>query len=56
MVGIEYLWGRPSHLEIHVPVQTVQKSQDYANFWDPKRQQQAPQDQKPEIRWKKCFM
>jgi len=54
MVGIEYLWGGPVHLETHQPVQANQKSQDYANFWDPKGKQ-TEGEAKPEIRWKKML-
>lgn len=55
MVGIEYLWGGPVHLETSEPVAQGQaKSGNYANFWDPasaKGKEEPPK----EITWKRML-
>ena len=35
MMGIEYLWGGPVHLETSEPEASGQSATNYANFWDP---------------------
>ncbi len=54
MVGIEYLWGGPVHLETSEPVVSKQAATQYAGFWDPASQQ--PQKKQPEeIKWKRML-
>jgi stage V sporulation protein R len=54
MVGIEYLWGGPVHLETSEPVVSKQAETQYAGFWDPASQQ--PQKKQPEeIKWKRML-
>jgi stage V sporulation protein R len=35
MVGLEYLWGGPVHLETSEPVAPRQEDKNSSNFWDP---------------------
>lgn len=35
MIGIEFLWGGPVHLETSIPTAVSQPGAQYANFWDP---------------------
>jgi stage V sporulation protein R len=52
MIGIEYLWGGPVHLETSEPVSEGKPMIQYSNFWDPA----APAVTKPEpkeIQWKR---
>ncbi len=35
MIGIEYLWGGPVHLETSEPVVPKKAEASYANYWDP---------------------
>ncbi|MBU0465659.1 MAG: SpoVR family protein [Proteobacteria bacterium] len=35
MMGIEYLWGGPVHLETSEPAASGQAATSYASFWDP---------------------
>ncbi len=54
MVGIEYLWGGPVHLETSDPVLAGKPATNYANFWDPVSQ--SPQNKKTEqIKWKRML-
>ncbi|MFH2091094.1 MAG: SpoVR family protein [Pseudomonadota bacterium] len=53
MIGIEYLWGGPVHLETSEPVLSTPQSTQ-ANFWDPSYQK--PAAQKPDsIKWKRML-
>jgi len=51
MVGIEYLWGGPVHLETSEPVTSGKAKIDYANFWDPA----SPKIEKKQdpVKWKR---
>ncbi|MCG8563930.1 MAG: SpoVR family protein, partial [Desulfobacterales bacterium] len=55
LIGIEYLWGGPVHLETSDPVVVPESSSSYTNFWDPATPTaQPPTDEKPpEIQWKR---
>jgi len=54
MIGIEYLWGGPVHLETSEPALAGKTATNYANFWDPSSQQ--TEEKKPEsIRWKRML-
>ncbi|MBU1585545.1 MAG: SpoVR family protein, partial [Proteobacteria bacterium] len=54
MIGIEYLWGGPVHLETSEPVISGQPATNYANFWDPASQKAG--EKKPEtIKWKRML-
>ena len=35
MIGIEYLWGGPVHLETSEPAVSKKSAANYASFWDP---------------------
>ena len=54
MIGIEYLWGGPVHLETSEPVVSKKATTNYASFWDPgaggtRTAEQSPDD----IEWKR---
>lgn len=52
LVGIEFLWGGPVHLETSEPTNAGPSSASYISFWDPA----GPAAQKPEpkkIQWKR---
>ncbi len=52
MIGIEFLWGGPVHLETSEPSNAGSAKASYINFWDPS----TPAAQKPEplkIQWKR---
>jgi len=54
MIGIEYLWGGPVHLETSEPVISKKAATNYASFWDPvaigtRTAEQSPED----IEWKR---
>ncbi len=54
MIGIEYLWGGPIHLETSEPVASVQAAKQYSNFWDPGSS--TKKDKKPEaVTWKRML-
>lgn len=54
MIGIEYLWGGPVHLETSEPAQAGKTAASYANFWDPSTQ--TADEKKPEpIKWKRML-
>lgn len=54
MIGIEYLWGGPVHLETSEPATAGKTAASYANFWDPSSQQ--TEEKKPEpIKWKRML-
>lgn len=54
MIGIEFLWGGPVHLETSEPASKGQSDSSYANFWDPKSS--GTQQKKPEkITWKRML-
>jgi stage V sporulation protein R len=54
MVGIEYLWGGPVHLETSEPATSGKTAAAYANFWDPTSQQ--TEEKKPEpVKWKRML-
>jgi len=54
MIGIEYLWGGPVHLETSEPATSGKTAANYANFWDPASQQ--AEEKKPEpIKWKRML-
>jgi len=52
MVGIEYLWGGPVHLETHEPVEESKPSGSYTNFWDPSASG-AKKGEPRKISWKR---
>ncbi len=55
MIGIEYLWGGPVHLETSEPSGPAQPAAHYANYWDPSSQQPA-EPKKPEpVKWKRML-
>ncbi|MBU3951380.1 MAG: SpoVR family protein, partial [Proteobacteria bacterium] len=52
MVGIEYLWGGPIHLETSEPAPESKPASSYTNFWDPATPTpKIPEPQK--IKWKR---
>ncbi len=57
MMGIEYLWGGPVHLETSEPAAEVKPAASYANFWDPaipSGTTPAPKELEPKkIQWKR---
>ncbi len=54
MIGIEYLWGGPVHLETSEPVMSGKAATAYSNFWDPASAKSG--EQKPvEIKWKRML-
>ncbi len=54
MIGIEYLWGGPVHLETSEPGSKMQAKANYANFWDPASSKgQAKKTE--EITWKRML-
>jgi len=52
MVGIEYLWGGPVHLETSEPEASGQSITNYANFWDPVSPK-TDEKQLESVRWKR---
>lgn len=54
MVGIEFLWGGPVHLETSEPVISGKPATNYANFWDPSSQKTAGKKPDP-IKWKRML-
>ena len=56
MVGIEYLWGGPVHLETSEPVLPAKPANTPANFWDPATSiPGGEKEKKPEIKWKRML-
>lgn len=53
MIGIEYLWGGPIHLETSEPVTGGPGDVNYTNFWDPSSASGDPPPPPPEIKWKR---
>ena len=54
MIGIEYLWGGPVHLETSEPVISKKSGVNYANLFDPKASGKKSIDKPLEdIRWKR---
>ncbi len=51
MVGIEFLWGGPVHLETSEPVAGAPTDSNYTNFWDPSSASGAPPPPPPQIQW-----
>ena len=54
MVGIEYLWGGPVHLETSEPVISGKTATNYASFWDPASHQTGEEKLK-NIKWKRML-
>ncbi|MCK5162615.1 MAG: SpoVR family protein [Desulfobacula sp.] len=54
MVGIEYLWGGPVHLETSEPMISGKTAADYANFWDPSSQK-IERKSLENIKWKRML-
>lgn len=54
MIGIEYLWGGPVHLETSEPVVSGSAQSAQANFWDPASPTSAAQKQSS-IKWKRML-
>ncbi|SDT96377.1 SpoVR family protein [Desulfobacula phenolica] len=52
MVGIEYLWGGPVHLETSEPIKSGQPAAGYANYYDPTSHQPDGKKTEP-IKWKR---
>ena len=53
MIGIEYLWGGPVHLETSEPVSSSSSAAQYANFWDPGSSQTKKEKTPEPIKWKR---
>jgi stage V sporulation protein R len=51
MMGMEYLWGGPVHLETSEPIVLGKPSANYTNFWDPSSVAKTPEP--PKIQWKR---
>ncbi|MCK5347760.1 MAG: SpoVR family protein, partial [Desulfobacula sp.] len=54
MVGIEYLWGGPVHLETSEPVVSGKTATDHANFWDPGSSKIKGKKPEP-VKWKRMI-
>ena len=54
MIGIEYLWGGPVHLETSEPAMSGPAANAQANFWDPASPGQEPKPPE-EIKWKRML-
>ena len=52
MMGIEYLWGGPVHLETSDPVTSGKSPASYGNFWDPSSPVPRKKETDP-IKWKR---
>ncbi len=52
MMGIEYLWGGPVHLETSEPVNSGKTATNYANFWDPGSLKTDEKKLEP-VKWKR---
>ena len=53
MIGIEFLWGGPVHLETSEPKSATQLDPRYTNFWDPSAQGSLPEPPALPIEWKR---
>jgi stage V sporulation protein R len=53
MIGIEFLWGGPVHLETSEPKASAKGDARYANFWDPSAAGSAPEPRDIPIQWKR---
>jgi len=54
MVGIEFLWGGPVHLETSEPIAEVQPdTSTYSNFWDPSGATAPPPPPPKIFKWKR---
>ena len=54
MIGIEYFWGGPVHLETSEPAVTKKPAVNYASFFDPNASGMKNVDKPPEdIKWKR---
>ncbi len=53
MIGIEFLWGGPVHLETSVPATTAQPGSPYINFWDPGTAGSPADSRNAPIQWKR---
>ncbi len=54
MVGLEYLWGGPVHLETSEPVAPPQEDKNSSNFWDPASSTGEPKEPRP-FQWKRML-
>ncbi len=55
MIGIEYLWGGPVHLETSEVAASVEPAAAFANFWDPAASQAPAQKPGGELKWKRML-
>ena len=53
MIGIEFLWGGPVHLETSESKASPKPDARYANFWDPSAPGSAPESRDIPIQWKR---
>lgn len=53
MVGIEYLWGGPVHLETSAPLMTARTQGGQNNFWDPATKKAGGAAKPEDIKWKR---
>ncbi|EMS79255.1 SpoVR family protein [Desulfotignum phosphitoxidans] len=53
MIGIEFLWGGPVHLETSVPSAAAQPGSPYINFWDPGAAGKTADSRQSPIQWKR---
>ncbi|WP_299981382.1 SpoVR family protein [Desulfobacula sp.] len=54
MVGIEYLWGGPVHLETSEPVVSGKTETNHASFWDPASHKNG-EKRSENIKWKRML-
>lgn len=52
MIGIEFLWGGPVHLETNEVAASGKPADTLANFWDPTSQVTTPKEPEP-VKWKR---
>jgi len=52
MMGMEYLWGGPVHLETSEPAAQAKPSANYTKFWDPSSSVSKPSEP-DKIKWKR---
>jgi stage V sporulation protein R len=53
MIGIEFLWGGPVHLETSEPKNKANIDPRYTNFWDPSAPGASPEAAISPIEWKR---
>ncbi len=53
MIGIEFLWGGPVHLETSEPTNKANIDPRYTNFWDPSAPGASPEAAISPIEWKR---